>query len=429
MKRRFLFSGAVFSESTEELRGPARGWYQIYPFQAEREPDFEELKWCLREEETCALVLLDIGSYRDRNLDGLALEHMRRILAFFDGHRKDIILRIAYDREGRCLEHEPSLFSQVITHIEQLEPVLQEYSRRIILFEGVLVGNWGEMHGSRFLSKKYMLQLNAALARSAAGIARAVRRPAQWRMLHPDPPGPGTTVGLYNDAVFGSDTDLGTFAAADSPDAGWEEIWSVRRELAFEEELSAYAPQCGEAVWGEAYQSYTLEDTVERLRKMGMTYLNGVYDGNILRIWRGWTWVSSGVWQGMSGYDYIGRHLGYRFCVRSASARLSTDFCELTLTIQNTGFSGFYQEAEVRLILTDRDGQEREYLTDWDIREWKSGQAISCAWKVPCREGNLWLSARRKWDRETVWFANESTEQGWVPVGELQQRALHAVQA
>lgn len=406
------------------MRSPARGWYQIYPFRAEKEPDFEELKWCLRENETCALILLDIGAYRARDLDGTAMEHIRRILAFFDEHRKDIILRVVYDREGKGAEHEPTLFSQVTAHIEQLEPVLQEYHRRIILFEGMLVGNWGEMHGSKFLSKKCLLQLNEALACSARGIVRAVRRPAQWRTLHRIPPGPETVIGLYNDAVFGSDTDLGTFAPTDSLNAGWEEPWPVRRELAFEEELSAFVPQCGEAISGEEYRSYTLTDTVERLRKMGMTFLNGVYDENILRIWRAWTWAGADVWRGMNGYDYIGRHLGYRFCVRSASARLSADLCELTLTVRNVGFSGFYQEAEVRLILTDRDGREKEYLTDWDVREWRSGQTISRTWKIPCCEGNLWLSARRKWDCETIRFANESSEQGWVPVGELKQRAI-----
>ena len=403
------------------MRNPARGWYQIYPFQVEKEPDLEELRWCLKEEEACALVLFDIGAYRDRELDGPALEHMRRTLAFFDGHRKDIILRITYDREGKCMEHEPSLFSQVTAHIAQLAPVLQEFNRRIILLEGVLVGNWGEMHGSRFLSKKHLLQLNEALERSAAGITRAVRRPAQWRTLHPLPPGPETTVGLYNDAVFGSDTDLGTFAPADSPAAGWEEPWPAGRELAFEEELRAFVPQCGEAVLGEAYRGCTLRDTVDRLRRMGMSCLNGVYDGNIHRVWRDWTWNGRDAWRGMNGCDYIGRHLGYRFCVRNAAARLSGDCCELTLAVRNTGFSGFYQEAEARLILTDGDGRETEYMTDWDVRAWKSGRTISQTWKIPCCEGKLWLSVRRKWDRETVRFANESSRQGWVPVGELKR--------
>ena len=418
MKRRFRFNSAEFTESTEELRDPARGWYQIYSFPVEREPDLEELKWCLREEETCALVLLDIGAYRSRDLDETALVHIRRLLAFFDEHQKDIILRAAYDTVGKGMEHEPSLFTQVLAHIQQLGPILQKYARRIILLEGMLVGNWGEMHGSRFLAKKYMMQLNKALAQSAPDILRSVRRPAQWRLLHQKPPGPGTMVGLFNDAIFGSDTDLGTFAAADSTSDAWEEPWPPERELAFERQLSAFVPQCGEAVLGGAYQTETLCSTVERLRQMGMTCLNGVYDENILRHWKDWTWDGPDIWRGMSGYDYIGRHLGYRFCVRSVLARMTGDQCEVTLTIENVGFSGFYQEAEVRLILTGSDGQEREFLTDWDVRDWKSGQTVSLTWRIPCGLGTLWLSARRKWDCETIRFANGGAEQGRVLIGE-----------
>ena len=55
-------------------------------------------------------------------------------------------------------------------------------------------------------------------------------------------------VGLFNDGIFGSDTDLGTFAPADSPSTDWEEPWPLARELDFEGQLSAFVPQCGEAV-------------------------------------------------------------------------------------------------------------------------------------------------------------------------------------
>ena len=418
MSRRLWFDRAKFTETAKELCAPARGWYQIYPFRVEQEPDLEELKWCLKESETCVLLLLDIGGYRDRDLDDPALAHIRQLLAFFDGHKKDIILRVAYDREGRGMEHEPSLFSQVLTHIEQLGPALRDYARQILLFEGMLVGNWGEMHGSRFLTKKYMAQLNEALSQCAPGILRSVRRPAQWRMLHQEPPGPGTAVGLFNDAIFGSATDLGTFAPENSPSENWEEPWPAEKELAFEQQLSAFVPQCGEAVLGGAYQNETLCSTVERLRQMGMTCLNGVYDENILRLWKGWTWDGPDIWQGMNGYDYIGRHLGYRFCVRSAAAKAEKNFCEITLAVENVGFSGFYQEAEVLLLLTDTDGRETEFLTDWDVRDWKSGQTVTLTWRMPRRAGTLRLSARRKWDREPICFANIGSEQGSILIGE-----------
>ena len=419
MKKLWRFKSEKFFETTDELHNPFRGWYQIYSFSAEAEPALEDLAWCLSAGETCALVIIDIAAYKDRDLDEKALSHMREIFSFFDEHEKDILLRVVYDREGKCTEHEPTLLSRVLRHIEQLEDAMQAFRNRIVFFEGMLVGNWGEMHGSRFLTQKNMLLLNDALARSAAGIVRAVRRPVQWRMLNSAPPGEGCTIALFNDAIFGSDTDLGTYASDNRDSEDWCAPWRAGRELDFEEQLGAFVPQCGEAVCGEESQNYTLEATVERLKKMQLTCLNGVYDEKILSLWRGWAWSHPDEWRGMNGFDYIGRHLGYRFCVRNASARFSAGLCEVSLTISNNGFSGFYQEAEALLVLIDKSGNRFEYLTDWDVREWKSGQSRSLTMKIPCREGRLYLFLRRKWDRKAIRFANPSTAEGAVLLGVL----------
>lgn len=419
-KRQLRFDSADFHESTEELQNPFRGWYQIYPFCVETEPNLGDLIWCLKKEETCAMVLLDIGAYRNRDLDKTALANMQQILAFFDTQKKDIILRIVYDREGNCIEHEPSLFSQVLTHVRQIEPVLQRYRNRIVLFEGMLVGNWGEMHGSHFLTKKNMLLLDGALAHSTAGILRAVRQPRHWRMLHDNPPAAGITVGLFDDAIFGSETDLGTFAEGNAETQDWEAQWSTEQELLFEDQLGEFVPQCGEAVYGESYREHDLLSTVKRLQIMHLTCLNGVYDDRILSIWKEWTWSAPDAWQGMNGHDYIGRHLGYRFYVKSAAVQVDAQDCEITLTIENVGFSGFYQDAEVWLLLIGKDGQKKESLTDWDMKEWKSGQTDTLTWRIPYCEGMLYLSAKRKWDQEPIWFANQSTERGWVLIGSLQ---------
>ena len=81
-------------ESTEELENPARGWYEIYTFRAEDGIHPQELRWSLREGETLALVLIDLGAYRDRALGHEALENIRSIQRGKDasGSRKRLIL-------------------------------------------------------------------------------------------------------------------------------------------------------------------------------------------------------------------------------------------------------------------------------------------------------------------------------------------------
>ena len=57
---RVRFSPAELPETTEALRNPARGWYQIHTFPVDREPDLEELGWCLEPQDALALVLTDL---------------------------------------------------------------------------------------------------------------------------------------------------------------------------------------------------------------------------------------------------------------------------------------------------------------------------------------------------------------------------------
>ena len=60
-----------------------RGWYSIYTFQAEQKPDFEDLKWCLQENESMALVIFDIGYFKNKALSKDALLYLAQILEFF----------------------------------------------------------------------------------------------------------------------------------------------------------------------------------------------------------------------------------------------------------------------------------------------------------------------------------------------------------
>ena len=158
-KERWVLQAADLTEQTKSLPNPARGWYQIYTFQAEEEPDLHELAYCLDVNQTLALVFFDIGFYRDMDLDSDCLRRMRAVLHFFADNRKDIILRVAYDHQGRALELEPFTFERVLRHMEQIGEVLAEFPHEILVWQGLLVGNWGEMHTSRFLSREKLGQL------------------------------------------------------------------------------------------------------------------------------------------------------------------------------------------------------------------------------------------------------------------------------
>ncbi|MCM1325055.1 MAG: DUF4832 domain-containing protein [Bacteroidales bacterium] len=425
----FRFCKAELTEQTGRLQNPARGWYQIHTFDIRKEPDFEELEWCLDKDDTLALLLMDIGGFYDRELDEDAISRIGRIVGFFAEAQYDVILRIVYDHEGKGMEREPSSFSLVERHLEQLGTLFREW-KAVFVFQGMLVGNWGEMHGSRHLTADKMKRMAGILGGfKKNGMYLAVRRPAQWRLLHTytlhitEMPEDG--MGLFDDGMFGSKSHLGTFDTGDRVSAGWDSPWGAEPEMEFEEELGNYVPNGGEAVYGEGYtEKLNSRQILDTLRKMHITYLNKAHDIRTLDIWKQWSYTGSGVWAGKSVYDYIGAHLGYRFLIRDVEMKITGQQCLVEIAIENVGFAGFYQDAEVFLECWGEGNRLSSFQIDCDMTKWKAGkvQKISC--EIDLQDGILYLYARRKQDGRCIRFANLSREDGRAELGSLQKREV-----
>ncbi len=427
-KARWEFHKADLTEQTLELRNPIRGWYRIFPFYAHETPDFGNIEWCASDTGTIALVIINIGEFKDTAITQNALNNIRAILTFFKEKNYDIILRITYDHVGKALEREPFFFSTVLEHLKQVIPVMNEFSDIIFVYQGMLIGNWGEMHTSKFVSAQKLKEIWSVLKQEVNdNIFFAVRKPSFWRLLHPEfcdkESLAADNMGLFDDAIFGSSTHLGTFGSVDRYSTGWDTLWSRQCELDFEDQLCQHVPNGGEALGGEEFLiDKNMVKTIEILRKMHITYLNRDYDELILNQWKEWKWESSDVWQGMNFFDYIGRHMGYRFCVRDVEVTPSEVFDEnivLTIQIENVGFANIYQEAALYIEWTDSTGKELKKELLYDMRKWNSGsvQFLTCGMKHS--NSRFYLSARRKKDGRRIYFANKADNDGRVFLGEI----------
>ena len=419
-KTDWSFQKADLHESTRQLHNPSRGWYRIYTFEVEKEPDFQPMLWCDLEGDSLVMVILNIGAYKEKELDAVALENIHRILQFFVKKQYEIILRVTYDHEGKALEREPFFFDTVKKHLHQLIPVINEYAEYIFVYQGMLIGNWGEMHTSRFLHPMKLKELYGILKDELDNrIFTAVRRPSCWRLLHPD--NLKDNMGLFDDAIFGSENHLGTFGVLPRANAAWDALWCKADELAFEEELCKKVPNGGEALCGEQYQTYeTPGSTVETLRKMHITYLNKEYDKKLLGIWREWKWEGDGAWKDRNMYDYIENHLGYRFWVKDVEMMSCTDTKDkalVTISIENVGFANCYEEIEVFVEQSDENGNREEWILESDGLEWESGMVSKISVKLPIVAGEICLYARRKRDLSTIAFANYGTKEEKVLLG------------
>ena len=430
-KVHWKYHKAKFMETTDTLDNPGRGWYRIFPFNIEEEPEFDTISWCAESTENLVLVLINIGAYREQLLDIQALNRIRDILSYFKRYSYDIILRITYDHEGKAMEREPFFFKQVVEHMEQLTPVIKEFSDVIFVYQGMLIGCWGEMHTSRFISPDKMKLLWGMMQTDFKGRPYlAVRRPNMWRMLHPHccgrPQFETDTTGLFDDAIFGSDTHLGTFAKAGNESGEWDALWGREEELEFENRLCIHVPNGGEVVCGEDYvENYTPAATLNVLKTKHSTYLNQDYDKKILDVWKQWVWEEDGPWKGCNFYDYVGRHLGYRFVIRDVSVQLEKHidgaWAEFVVTIfvENVGFANIYN----RLIVMLEGQQEGELLfsdrLDYDGRNWDSNKRCILTGKIPAKSCELFLNVIRKKDGRRVYFANPTEDDGRIWLGKI----------
>lgn len=427
------FAAEELREYTGPVKNPARGWYQLHTFQIEDEPDMYELEWCIDGNDSLAMIVIDIGSSRERDLNETETGRIRSILKFFADNRYDVILRVVYDHEGKAMEREPFAFAQVLRHVEQLGGIIREFEDTIFVCQGLLIGNWGEMHSSKFLKHEQLIQLADALMRQKGEKTfLAVRKPVYWRILHEK--GAGTDgereerTGLFDDGIFGSESNLGTFGDKPGPEAGWTNAWTREEELAFEEKLCKSVPNGGEAVFGDGYtEGLCLKDILLVLNRMHITYLNKMHDMRLIDMWKNAKISAAGVWKGRSVYEYIGAHLGYRFCIKRVSAslpcRADDKLCRIDIEIENRGFANIYEE--VLLVLEwGEDALEKSHggILSADMRSWDSGGTYRVSCTVELRDGPLYIYAERKRDGAPIYFANISGEGGRVLLGRFERK-------
>ena len=447
-------------ESTRALKNPSCGWYHIYTFDLSKKSSNESFLYIDCEEEELVLLIIDIHAFRCcEQIPKEALEWFSSILTFFEQHDKGIILRIVYDTKGRGMENEPSSIKIVKSHMKQLGSIICEHTSekkslpgKILVHQGLFVGSWGEMHSSKFLSEARMKELSDTFLEATKGSCPiAVRKPVQLRQLScqkevsaPLQNAPNTNFTLFNDAIFGSETDLGTYgtirqSAVPENSEREKTPWAREDELTWQKTKLQQSFCGGEVLGGmntvsessgnkdQSQRTLDWQQVVAELAKMHVSYLNSIYSKEVLDDWK----AQCIMWNGeeISEYDYVGRHLGYRFTVThvkiscvspekkkqtqsDTNSQISSRV--ITLTIKNNGFANLCEEAGCRLILTENNENIKAFEIKSDPRTWNSitDTVIECRipqeiWPQQSKQTKLFLQLIRKRDGRIIEWANE----------------------
>lgn len=439
-----------FTESAEELRNPDRGFYAIYGFRIKEEPvDYAaELAERMKEDTDTTLAMLQINlqEYRGGALSGAALENIENLFQAVSGTDKRWIVRFLYDWYGENEQYEPQDIGIITGHMEQLGGILKTYKDCIFTLQGLFIGNWGEMNGTRYADQDSMRQLTAQLLECTDETTfLAVRTPAQWRKITGTADIAGADgemarrLGLFNDGMLGSESDYGTYGGQTRAEAGETAAWTRTEELAFQEELCGKVPNGGEVIVDNAFND--LETAIADLRTMHVTYLNENYDRKVLEKWAADTVHTGDCFDGMDGLTYISRHLGYRLLLSGAelSQEPGQEAVELSFSLKNVGFAPLYRACDMRLVLCAEDGgsiYEKEFpadlsgLTGGDRTEQEAVFTVQLP--MPEIEGagfTVWLQMSEPVTEERIIFANEQTmgENGYQ-IGKFTVNKLNIVE-
>lgn len=295
----------TYTENEKALDNPARGYYiQVQAGEYDRYEAMEEDGIRL------ALLAFDIKKYAGLDIPEDKLDTLRLNLEEARKHHINIVFRAAYGFWGDC--EEPAAKEGFAGHIRQISQVINDYRDIVISVQAGLLGPYGEWHHGSYLSedkgaeesnREIRLYILSEWEKNLdPSIPVAVRRPRFIRealsegILH-------GRLGYHNDGLLGSDSDLGTY---DDPEYNRDE------ELQWMDKELASQVNGGEM---PTVSSWNDPDNTDReFSGMHVTYLNLMYNREVLDKWKGMEY------KGQNAEEYISSHLGYRLFVSEVTA-------------------------------------------------------------------------------------------------------------
>lgn len=269
-------------------------------------------------------------------------------------------------------------------HIEQLTPILQEYSDVIAVLEAGFIGAWGEWYYTDnygqnpstfddYAPRKAVLE--ALLDAMPKSRFVSVRYPAAklgiFRLGAPQTINLTTAynesnisrTGFHNDCFLGDGDDVGTFGG----NQHYRQYWKTETQ---------FVPMGGETCTNP--NDYTERVHAEQeFANYHWSYLNLDYHPGTI-----------GEWESNSFLQTVRRKLGYRFVITDGSC---DDYAEagkdwhLKLSISNVGWAAPYNPRNVEIVFhpEDSEGADYVYKADADPRFWFADTSNTLEVAVP----------------------------------------------
>ncbi|MBQ2917689.1 MAG: DUF4832 domain-containing protein [Bacteroidales bacterium] len=364
-----------FTESNKIFANPERGFYKHYDFlNSSASPLSVSALQAARVESNITLFYTGhyLTEFVKSDISDKFLNLVRTNMQALRDAGAKCVLRFAYtnSQSKKPWDAEPKW---VARHIEQLKPILQEYSDVILCFQSGFIGVWGEgYYTDNFFfdpqtPEEHKLRkevIDAMLDAIPADRQVALRTPMFKRNMYATSYTDTLTLATaydgsakaricaFNDCFGASADDYGTFIGKDT-----REYW--RKETRY---TLMGGETCGLSDYCKCKQS------IKDCEDFHWTYMNSGYNADVLN-----RWESDGC------MDEVKRRLGYRLSLKdvATSKAAAGKALRVKLNIRNTGFAAPGNPRHVELVLVDGNGKKTVYeFKDVDVRYWFANETV-----------------------------------------------------
>lgn len=355
---------------------PERGMYSGASFSKETDSPISQnaLKSGRLENRTLFMLEFWLKDFFESDISETYLQLIRSNLEVYRKGGAKCILRFGYSDHIKDLSHpyESGPFDtseeQILRHIAQLKPILQEYADVIYVLQAGFIGCWGEWYYTNnfvadpvtdadYLPRRHVVD---ALLDALPDTRQVQLRTPKFKMkmygysladtitrAEAHQPTTKARLGGHNDCYLASATDQGTL---NSPTD--REYWKAE---------TLYTIMGGETC--DLSSFCNCENTLKSLAAQHFSYLNVSYNKDVIRYWD-----KNGC------YPEIKKRLGYRFALTEASftsnPAAGSPF-RVVLNILNEGFATPMNPRDAELVLCSKDGKMvKTFKLESDPRYW-----------------------------------------------------------
>lgn len=332
----------------------------------------------LRTSQNVSLVLCEVNlrSFVNANIDAATLNNFNNAMALVRQAGLKTIVRFGYSWTANAQPQDTSK-AWMLTHINQLKPLLQSNSDVIATVQAGFIGIWGEWYYTDYFGNMGVITtaqwqdrlevLTALLDALPASRTVQLRTPAFKQHFYGTAPLTSTEaftntakarVGQHNDCFLANATDYGTYV-------------NVTADKAYLAQDNLFVPQGGETCAVSRYSRWS--NANQDMTTLHYSYLNKDYNTSVLQSWN-------------SNINIAKRKLGYRLALTQGNypnAVASGGALNVNFSIRNDGYAAPYNARNVELILRNTStGLVHAFKLNTDARRWAPGTTSSVSQNV-----------------------------------------------